>query len=100
ASTVISHLSLHDALPILSAPVSEHGGRHPLPDMKQFKGEIEKVGIDRSKTVIAYDGGEGQFASRFWWLLTYLGHDKVYVLNEGRSEEHTSELQSRENLVC
>ncbi len=67
----------------LSAPVAKHGGRHPLPDMGQFKHEIEKVGIDNSKTVVAYDGGEGQFASRFWWLLTYLGHDNVYVLNEG-----------------
>ncbi|WP_453992754.1 sulfurtransferase [Bacillus nitroreducens] len=87
----------------LSAPVSEHGGRHPLPDMKQFKGEIEKVGIDRSKTVIAYDGGEGQFASRFWWLLTYLGHDKVYVLNEGYAGwveagyPTTSEIQQEES---
>ncbi|MEH7387308.1 sulfurtransferase [Bacillus sp. JJ1521] len=67
----------------LSAPVAKHGGRHPLPEMEQFRREIEKVGIDNSKTVVAYDGGEGQFASRFWWLLTYLGHDKVYVLNEG-----------------
>lgn len=67
----------------LSAPVSKHGGRHPLPDIDQFKLEIEKTGIDHSKTVIAYDGGEGQFATRFWWLLTYMGHEKVYVLNEG-----------------
>lgn len=67
----------------LSAPVSEHGGRHPLPDIDQFKQEIEKAGIDNTKTVVAYDGGEGQFASRFWWLLTFLGHEKVHVLNEG-----------------
>ncbi|CQR45931.1 3-mercaptopyruvate sulfurtransferase [Paraliobacillus sp. PM-2] len=67
----------------LSGPVSKHGGRHPLPDMDQFKREIEKIGIDRTKTVVAYDGGEGQFASRFWWLLTYIGHEKVYILNEG-----------------
>ncbi len=67
----------------LSAPVSKHGGRHPLPDIDQFQSEIEKVGIDHTKTVVAYDGGEGQFASRFWWLLTFLGHENVYVLNEG-----------------
>ncbi len=67
----------------LSAPVSTHGGRHPLPDINQFKLEIEKAGIDHTKTVVAYDDGEGQFASRFWWLLTYVGHQKVYVLNEG-----------------
>lgn len=67
----------------LSAPVSKHGGRHPLPDMDQFRLEIEKTGIDHTKKVVAYDGGEGQFASRFWWLLKFLGHEKVYVLNEG-----------------
>lgn len=63
----------------LSAPVSKHGGRHPLPDIVQFKSEIEKVGIDNTKTVIAYDGGEGSYASRFWWLLRFLG----FILNEG-----------------
>lgn len=67
----------------LSAPVSKHGGRHPLPDIEQFRREIEKAGIENTKTVVAYDGGEGAFASRFWWLLTYIGHDKVYVLNGG-----------------
>ncbi|WP_270577939.1 sulfurtransferase [Caldibacillus thermoamylovorans] len=67
----------------LSAPVSKHGGRHPLPDIEQFQHEIEQAGIENTKTVVAYDGGEGAFASRFWWLLTYIGHDKVYVLNGG-----------------
>lgn len=67
----------------LSSPVSIHGGRHPLPDLDQFKLEIEKAGIDHTKTVVAYDDGDGQFASRFWWLLTYIGHENVFVLNEG-----------------
>lgn len=67
----------------LSAPVSKHGGRHPLPDIEKFRREIEQAGIENTKTVVAYDGGEGAFASRFWWLLTYIGHDKVYVLNGG-----------------
>lgn len=70
----------------LSGPVREHGGRHPLPDPSQFKEVLEKAGISRDTTVIAYDGGEGAFASRFWWLLRYLGHDKVYVLNGGYKE--------------
>ncbi|MGM0900702.1 MAG: sulfurtransferase [Bacillota bacterium] len=67
----------------LSSPVTRHGGRHPLPDTDQFRIEVEKAGIDHSKTVVVYDNGEGQFASRFWWLLHYLGHEHVYVLNEG-----------------
>ena len=67
----------------LSSPVAKHGGRHPLPDIEQFRSEIENAGIDHTKKVVAYDSGEGQFASRFWWLLTYIGHENVYVLNEG-----------------
>ena len=69
----------------LSAPVSKHGGRHPLPNIIRFKAEIEKAGIDNTKTVIVYDEGSGLYASRFWWLLSYIGHEKVYVLNEGFS---------------
>lgn len=67
----------------LSGPVSKHGGRHPLPELRELKKDIEKVGIDHTKTVIAYDNGSGQYASRFWWLLSYMGHDKVYILNGG-----------------
>ncbi|WP_182200230.1 sulfurtransferase [Paraliobacillus salinarum] len=67
----------------LSAPVREHGGRHPLPEVDQFKREVEKIGIDHTKTVVVYDSGECQYASRFWWLLTYIGHEEVYILNEG-----------------
>ena len=33
--------------------------------------------------MVAYDGGEGAFAARFWWLLTYVGHEQVYILNGG-----------------
>ena len=67
----------------LSGPVSKHGGRHPLPELRELKKDIEQVGIDHTKTVIAYDNGSGQYASRFWWLLSYMGHDKVYILNGG-----------------
>lgn len=70
----------------LSGPVKKHGGRHPLPNVDDFKHELEKVGIDHAKTVIVYDGGEGAFASRFWWILTYFGHEEVYILNGGFKE--------------
>lgn len=69
----------------LSGPVEEHGGRHPLPDVERWRQEIEKVGIDRNTIVVVYDEGDMQFASRFWWLLTYLGHERVYLLEEGFS---------------
>jgi thiosulfate/3-mercaptopyruvate sulfurtransferase len=67
----------------LSSAVKEHGGRHPLPDLNEFIQKLEAAGIDKTKTVVAYDGGEGAFAARFWWLLHYLGHEKAFVLNGG-----------------
>ncbi|MDQ0272061.1 sulfurtransferase [Cytobacillus purgationiresistens] len=67
----------------LSGPVSEHGGRHPLPDADRLAEALENAGINNDTTIIAYDGGENSFASRFWWLLKFLGHDKVYVLDGG-----------------
>ncbi len=70
----------------LSGQVSKHGGRHPLPDMDDFKGKLEQAGISNLSTVIAYDGGEGAFAARLWWLLKYAGHENVYVLNGGFKE--------------
>lgn len=67
----------------LSGPVSSHGGRHPLPEIEVFKQTLQNAGISNGTTVIAYDGGEGSFAARLWWLLKYAGHENVFVLNGG-----------------
>ncbi|WP_075982066.1 sulfurtransferase [Bacillus massilinigeriensis] len=70
----------------LSSPIEKHGGRHPLPNFEIFRALLESSGIDRDTTVIAYDGGQEAFASRLWWLMKYVGHDKVYILNGGFTE--------------
>lgn len=67
----------------MSSPVKAHGGRHPLPDWEQFQKDVGRIGISNEQTVVVYDNGGMQFAARFWWLLRYLGHEKVYVLNGG-----------------
>ncbi|MBS4222148.1 sulfurtransferase [Lederbergia citrea] len=67
----------------LSGPVREHGGRHPLPSFEDFIIKLESAGIDHSMKVVAYDDGEGSFASRFWWMLKYFGHKEVYILDGG-----------------
>jgi thiosulfate/3-mercaptopyruvate sulfurtransferase len=67
----------------LSGVVKKHGGRHPLPNMKNFLRKIEETGINENSTVVAYDSGDGAFAARCWWLFTYIGHEKVYVLDGG-----------------
>ncbi|MFO1444685.1 sulfurtransferase [Bacillus sp. Bva_UNVM-123] len=67
----------------LASPVSTHGGRHPLPELEQFKQTLQSAGIHKDTIVIAYDGGEGSYATRLWWLLNYVGHEKTFVLNGG-----------------
>ncbi|MEH7335899.1 sulfurtransferase [Neobacillus drentensis] len=67
----------------LSSPVQEHGGRHPLPELTELVDKLETAGIDDEKVIVVYDNGEGAFAGRFWWLLRYLGHEQVYVLDGG-----------------
>ncbi|MFM2064321.1 MAG: hypothetical protein RLZZ507_3992 [Cyanobacteriota bacterium] len=68
----------------LSSPVKEHGGRHPLPDVNDLANKLANIGINFQQTlVVAYDDSRLAFASRLWWLLRYLGHDNVVVLDGG-----------------
>lgn len=67
----------------LSGPVREHGGRHPLPDMGPFSQWLGQLGIDKDTSVIAYDDQGGAMASRFWWMLRFLGHERVFILETG-----------------
>ncbi|SDX04276.1 thiosulfate/3-mercaptopyruvate sulfurtransferase [Marininema mesophilum] len=67
----------------LSGPVEKHGGRHPLPDLTTFAALLGDKGIDHEKTVIVYDDQGGAMAARLWWMLQYLGHERVAVLDGG-----------------
>lgn len=74
----------------LSSPVQKHGGRHPLPDPNQLSKKLSAMGITPATLVIAYDDSRFGFAARFWWLLRYLGHDRVMVLDGGFSNWQNS----------
>ena len=67
----------------LSAPVTGKNGRHPLPDPDSLIEKLGKAGIDSRKQVVAYDAQGGLFAARLWWLLRWLGHLPVAVLDGG-----------------
>src|SRR5690625_4751677 len=67
----------------LSSPVQKHGGNHPLPDIRELANKIGKIGVDYDTTVIIYDGANEMYAPRAWWLLHYMGHKKVYVMDGG-----------------
>src|SRR5690606_24268814 len=67
----------------LARPPGPRDGRHPLPDPDRFAARLGEWGIERGTTVVAYDDAGGAVAARLWWLLRWLGHERVAVLNGG-----------------
>jgi len=67
----------------LSAPKTGRNGRHPLPDPGKFVRRLGELGVDNAKQVVAYDASGGYYAARMWWMLRWLGHDAVAVLDGG-----------------
>lgn len=67
----------------LAAPVTPRTGRHPLPDPDVFAATLGHWGIAEHTRVVAYDQAGGAIAARLWWLLRWLGHREVRVLDGG-----------------
>ena len=67
----------------LSGPRAPWSGRHPLPEPEPLAASFGAFGIDASTRVVAYDEASGMYAARAWWLLRWLGHERVAVLDGG-----------------
>jgi thiosulfate/3-mercaptopyruvate sulfurtransferase len=67
----------------LSGPENGRNGRHPLPDPPTFAATVGRLGIGAGIQVVAYDQGAGSYASRLWWMLRWMGHQDVAVLDGG-----------------
>lgn len=68
----------------LSGPiVPGETGRHPLPDPDVFAARLSRWGIDQETQVVVYDDAAGLYAGRLWWMLRWLGHDAVALLDGG-----------------
>ena len=65
----------------LSGPMTGRNGRHPLPLIERIADRFSKWGIDDQTEVVVYDTAAGQIAARLWWMLRYLGHDHVALLD-------------------
>jgi len=91
----------------LSAEKTGTNGRHPLPDVQTFAATLGRLGIDASTQVVVYDQDTGGFAGRLWWMLRWLGHDGVALLNggfakwvaEGRPTRAGAETRARRVFV-
>ncbi len=69
----------------LSSTPQKHGGRHPLPDISQLTAKLSSIGVksDPASLIVVYDNSRFAFASRVWWLIRFLGHEKVVLLDGG-----------------
>lgn len=68
----------------LSELPQQHGGRHPLPEPQELAKKLAAMGVNFQETlVVAYDNSRLAFGARLWWLLRYLGHDQVALLDGG-----------------
>ncbi len=76
---VYAHLERDMSGPIVPGKT----GRHPLPEAEELAKRLGALGIGNGSLVVTYDESNGAFASRLWWLLRWLGHDDVAVLDGG-----------------
>ncbi|ENO94351.1 rhodanese [Thauera sp. 28] len=67
----------------LSSAKTGRNGRHPLPDPARLAARLAACGVSNHSQVVAYDDAGGMFAARLWWLLRWLGHHRVAVLDGG-----------------
>jgi thiosulfate/3-mercaptopyruvate sulfurtransferase len=67
----------------LSGPRNGANGRHPLPDPAAFIAWLGRQGLEPARQVVCYDGGNGAMAARLWWMLRWVGHGAVAVLDGG-----------------
>jgi thiosulfate/3-mercaptopyruvate sulfurtransferase len=67
----------------LSGPLNGKNGRHPLPDPGVLIDWLGQMGVTNSSQVVGYDHAGGPYGARLWWLLRWLGHPRVAVLDGG-----------------
>ena len=67
----------------LAGPVTLQSGRHPLPVPELLAAKLATAGVFNCSQIVGYDDADGAFAARLWWLLRWLGHQKVAVLDGG-----------------
>lgn len=67
----------------LSGMKTGANGRHPLPDAQIFAQKLGSWGVDNQTQVVVYDDSFGAIAVRLWWMLRWMGHDAVALLDGG-----------------
>lgn len=69
----------------LSGPPGGEHGRHPLPDRAAFAARLRASGVCDADQIVVYDDAGGSLAARAWWMLRWIGHEAVALLDGGLS---------------
>lgn len=67
----------------LAAAKTGKNGRHPLPQPDVFAAHMATLGVTPDTHVVAYDASGGMYAAHLWWMLNWIGHRNVQVLDGG-----------------
>ncbi len=70
-------LSTHEA------GMAVNGGRHPLPQREAVARWLGRMGVHNGMQIVVYDRNKSQYCGRLWWMLKWLGHEAVAVLDGG-----------------
>ncbi|MDZ5459440.1 sulfurtransferase [Azohydromonas lata] len=79
-----AHLERDLSAPAVRDAQGRFPGRHPLPSRDALAALLGQLGLKPGVQAVAYDAQGGMFAARAWWLLRWLGHEAVAVLDGGR----------------
>lgn len=83
----------------LAAPITSTSGRHPLPTVTAMEATLRRLGIRADSQVVVYDAGPGALASRLWWMLRWLGHERVAVLDGGIAAWRAAGMATEKTVV-
>ena len=67
----------------LAADITPRSGRHPLPEVRSFVQRVRAWGIDNHTQIVVYDDAGGAIAARLWWMMKWIGHTRVALLDGG-----------------
>lgn len=77
------HADLHNHLSSHTPQRAASQGRHPLPQPEDFAATLRQWGLGRDMQAVVYDRNGCNFCGRLWWMLKWLGHEAVAILDGG-----------------
>ncbi|MFG6433086.1 sulfurtransferase [Roseateles sp. LYH14W] len=75
-----------------TGPDGAFRGRHPLPEREAFAALLRRLGLRAGRQVVTCDTQGGMYAARAWWMLRWLGHTEVAVLDGAWDGDRTAEI--------